>query len=247
MIMTSYKPKEGQLLLTPTLREYFLTYFKGVKPKPLRMSGELFKAVMIDFLGPAQTGQEINEVQHKDTMINIIGAFKRAVADKDKVVKKRSYITGFSNKHIQLMLTYSTYPVPHLPWAGITLTTLDVGKPGAPEQLIKYVSWEVCYNDEVPDQYVDFYNAKINRVVNVDDPLVDGLVGMIFEMVSPPPLSEVKPKELSTATTLEFNKHKGGGLIDALTEAILQSTEPVNHSPNKLPVREIMDLLPTGS
>lgn len=247
MIMTSYKPKEGQLLLTPTLREYFLTYFKGVKPKPLRMSGELFNAVMNDFLGPAQIGKEINEVEHKDTMINIIGSFKRAVANKDKVVKKRSYITGFSNKHIQIMLTYSTYPVPHLPWAGITLTTLDVGKPGASDQLIKYVSWEVCYNDEVPDQYVDFYNTKINRVVNVDDPLVDGLVGMIFEMVAPPPLSEVKPKKLSTATTLEFNKHKGGGLIDALTDAILQSTEPVTHTPGALSARQKLDLVTSST
>lgn len=186
MIITSYKPRDGQLLLTPTLREYHLKYFKGVKPKPVRMSGALYKATMIDFIGAMQLGGSINELEHKGMMLDIISEFRKAMEGKDRVIKKRSYITGYSNKSFQLMLTQSIYPVPHLPWAGIVLMTLDVGIPGSKEQLIKYVSWEVAYNENVDDGIVDYYNAIIKRNVSVDQDLSEGLEDMIFEMVKPP-------------------------------------------------------------
>lgn len=242
MIPTSYKPREGQLLLTPTLREYFLKFFKGIKPKPLRMSGDLYKATMIDFIGGMQEGQSINETEHKNLMLNIVSTFRRTIAEKEKSIKKRSYITGYSTKGFQLMLTQSTYPVPHLPWAGISLITLDVGEPGTNKQLIKYVSWEVTYAPTVDDNLISYYNSIIKRVVDVDAPLVEGLEDMIFEMVAPPEL--IPPKELCKSTSIEFNKAKQDSLIATITEAILQTTEPMKHRPESLPIRLAIDPVP---
>lgn len=185
MVKGSYKPLAGQLQPTPQLREFFLEHFKGTKAKPIRMSGEFFDAVNT-FIVKAQTGEDIDETEHRTILLKIVNAFRKVMDQKDPNIKKRRYETGFSTKRFQIMLTHSTYPVPHLPWAGISLVTMDVGVPGSDKQVIRFVSWENCFDADVEDVVVNYYGNRVNRMGAINNNLSESLVDMIFEMVAPP-------------------------------------------------------------
>lgn len=185
MVKGSYKPREGQLKPTPILREFFLEHFKGVKAKPVRMSGELFDSVNI-FINAIHDLKSLEEDDHRNLLLDIVNAFRKTMDSRDRYIKKRRYETGYSTKNFQIMLTHSTYPVPHLPWAGISLITLDVGVPGTNQQVIKFVSWENCFSEDTSDAIVNFYSHRVKRSVKVGDDLSEGLKDMIFEMVAPP-------------------------------------------------------------
>lgn len=185
MVKGSYKPREGQLLHPPHLKEFFLTNFKGVKAKPLRMSGELFDAVNT-FMVAIHDGKTIDEEIHREVLLNMVGCFRKLIHGRDSNIKRRRYETGFSTKTFQILLTHSTYPAPHMPDIGISLVTLDIGFPGSVNQVIRFVSWEAMYSDKVDIETRHFYNNRIKRSIAVEHELNEGLVDMIFELVVPP-------------------------------------------------------------
>jgi hypothetical protein len=233
MITTSYKPAEGKLRPTPAFKEYQLEYFKGIKPKTVRMSGELFKQVD-RYMTLTKADASLEESEHREMLANIIREFRIGIDAKDKTVKKRIYFTGYAEKKFQLMLTSSVYPVPHLPWAGISLITLDIGVPGSSDQYVKFISWSVVYDHETDANVIGYYNAKIKPKANAQTPLGEGLVDMIFEMTA-------LPEKLTGLSLLaesardEFrNTPRMNRLIDKIADLIANPPAKKVYSPTAL-------------
>lgn len=164
LVRTSYKPTANELILREEFIELKNGLFKGVVPKLIRMSGNLYKDIdTLMYCRDEQSDEEYekllqNAIRSMDVLTNPY------LTDSSK---KRIFLTGRRAGKHQLLLTKYAYPVPHVKGLSINLVTIELGTLGENIYGFKSSRWGLAVDDFVTDEERDHYISTI-RLDNVN-------------------------------------------------------------------------------
>ncbi len=156
---TSYKPSANELRLRDEFVELKHNLFKGVTPKLIRMSGQLYDD-LDELLTNAKDIKENEEaILLQRIMRSMDEANKRFVRNSKK---KHIFITGRRVGNFQILITEHVLPVPHVSGLSITLVTAELNVLGTGEYGFKSSRWGLMVDDEMSKEVQEHYIRTIS-------------------------------------------------------------------------------------
>lgn len=156
---TSYKPSANELRLREEFIELKHGLFKGVSPKIVRMSGQLFTDIqdLLTNCSDIDPGEEATILQR--LMRSMDDLNKRYVRNSKK---KHIFYTGKRIGKLQLLITEHVCPVPHVSGLSITLITAELHVMGTNDYAFKSARWGLLVDDDMSQEEQDHYVSTVS-------------------------------------------------------------------------------------
>lgn len=158
LVRSSYKPSANELILRDEFIELKNGLFKGVVPKLIRMSGELYNDIDVLMASTEEQTDEEHEALLQKTLRSIDNVTNPYIHDS---TKKRIFYTGRRAGKHQLLLTKHVYPVPHVKGISLTLVTVELGIIGTDIYGFKSTRWGIAVDDHVTEEERNHYISDI--------------------------------------------------------------------------------------
>jgi hypothetical protein len=156
---TSYKPSVNELHIRDEFNELKHGLFKGIVPKIIRMSGQLYQ----DLDELMTTSKELSDAEEKTLLQKLMRSMdeanKRHVRDSKK---KHIFITGRRKGKFQILITEHVLPIPHVTGVSVALITAELNIVGTDEYAFKSSRWGLMVDDDMDPKIRDHYVQTVN-------------------------------------------------------------------------------------